>query len=107
MSEPTTVPTSSRLTGTLLGALVVLVGVGLLIYVFTSANQLFHESAPPLTLPTPAPKATPDSQAGTAALAIGQSLADYVKRLLALLMMCVAGSLIASVGVKALLLPRK
>ena len=95
----------------LLGALAFLAGIYLLYVVYQSATHLFLQPAPPL--PTPAPTPTPlpgaspapSSDAAGAAVFIGKDLADYVKRLLALLLMCIAGALIASLGIKAIFGP--
>lgn len=92
-------PTADNLTARILGILVFLAGVALIAYVFWSANTLFHQ--PPPTVPTATAKAASDSAAvaPSAAVEIGRSLVDYLKQLLTLFLMCVAGSLIASRGV--------
>lgn len=96
MSAP---PTPHRETAPrLIGIVVFAVGLAALAYVFLSANALYHE--PPTPLPTPRPSGSPAPDMSQAATAIGQGLADYAKRLLALLLMCVAGSLVASLGLR-------
>lgn len=98
-----------RVGGAVLGILVFLAGVALVGYVFTSARVLFDE--PPPTLPLPTPPATTGTGAGQAAntaastaatgaaLALGQSFTQFLQRLLALLLMCVAGSAIGALGI--------
>lgn len=92
--------TPDNVTARILGILVFLAGVALIVYVFWSANLLFHQ--PP---PSVSPTAATTAASGNAAVApseamdIGRSLADYLKRLLTLLIMCIAGSVIASRGV--------
>jgi hypothetical protein len=89
-----------------LGVVVFLIGVALLGYVFVAANGLFN--APPPQVPSAPPPATAAaagaagtaSPAGTAALAIGQQFSALVQKLLVLLVMCVAGSVVASKGVQ-------
>ncbi len=91
-----------------LGLLVFLLGVGLIVWVFRQADQLFH--APPLQLPTPTP-AVPKGSAGAvppaagealgkAAAAVGADLATTLSRLLSLILMAVAGGLTASLGIR-------
>jgi hypothetical protein len=92
-----------RLYGAALGILVFLAGIALLGYVFLTAHALFETPPPPL--PAPPPPSTPGTAAdatntASAATAISQSLVDFVKRLLLLLLMCIAGSVIASRGIE-------
>jgi hypothetical protein len=88
-------------TARLLGILVFLAGVALIAYVFWSANTLFHQ--PPPTVPAVAAAKAASGNAAAAPSAtveIGRSLVDYLKQLLTLLVMCIAGSVIASKGVQ-------
>lgn len=100
-----------RVGGAVLGILIFLAGVALVGYVFVTARVLFDAPAPPLpALPAP-PSPTAGAAAQTAAngavstaatgaaLAIGQSFTQYLQRLLALLLMCIAGSVIGSLGI--------
>lgn len=97
---------AARTSGAILGILVFLVGIALLGYVFMTARDLFDApppALPPATAPTPAPAgaasaATPAAQ--SAALVLGQSLTQFAQRLLVLLVMCVAGSVISSKGIE-------
>ena len=101
LSSPRPHRSSARTTGIILGILVFLTGVALLGYVFVTARTLFD--APLVALPnTAAPaSATPsDTQAvSPLALALGQSLTQFAQRLLVLLLMCIAGSVVASKGI--------
>lgn len=90
---------ATRISGAVLGILVFLGGIALLGYVFMTAQHLFTEAPPPVPAP-PAAGATPDPNAAAATTAIGQSLMDFGKRLLLLLLMCIAGSVIASRGIE-------
>lgn len=78
--------------GRLLALLVFLAGVAMLIFVFVTALHLFQSPVPglaPLQVPgTPPPPA----------VNIGTALADFVRRLLLLLVMTMAGSILASKG---------
>ena len=95
----------------ILGALIFLGGVWLLYSVYQSATHLFAQPAPvlptPAPTPLPAPGASPgpNTEATSAAIFVGRDMADSVKKLLALLLMCVAGALIASLGIKAIFGP--
>jgi hypothetical protein len=93
-------PTADNITARILGILVFLAGVALIAYVFWSANTLFHQ--PPPSVPVAAATKAAAGSAATApsaAVEIGRSMVDYLKQLLTLFLMCVAGSLIASRGV--------
>jgi|GEM_PF-7052012 hypothetical protein len=95
---------ASHLVPSAVGIVIFLVGVALVGYVFSSANALLSGTPPP-TVPTPAPSASPAAgeaanAASSAALDIGRSMADLVKRLLVLLVMCFAGSVVASLGIR-------
>ena len=92
-------PSADNVTARILGILVFLAGVALIAYVFWSANMLFHQAPP--TVPATAAKAAGSSAsaAPSAAIELGRSMIDYLKQLLTLFLMCVAGSLIASRGV--------
>jgi hypothetical protein len=105
-------PAVPDLLARIVGVLVFLFGVFLLWKVYQEAASLFARSVPapaptPAPTPTPASGATPAPSAAAtdAAVAIGRDLTDYVKKLLALLLMCVAGALIASMGVRAIFGP--
>ncbi|MGC4045518.1 MAG: hypothetical protein QM758_17135 [Armatimonas sp.] len=95
----------------IIGAVAFLGGIFLLWSVYQNATALFSQA--PQQIPTPAPTPTPapgasplpSNEATGVAIAIGKDLSDYVKRLLALLLMCVAGALIASLGIKAIFGP--
>ena len=80
------------LPGRLLALLVFLTGVGMLIFVFVTALHLFQSPVPGLQ-PLQTPSAPPP-----AAASIGTALADFARRLLLLMVMTLAGSLIASKG---------
>lgn len=81
----------------IVGLLVFLAGVGILVWVFLEANRLFHAPAPPLPAAPPANAANPGP---SPFIAIGASFSDLLRRLLLLLLMSVAGSVIASKGVQ-------
>lgn len=78
--------------GRLLALLVFLVGVGMLVFVFVTALHLFQSPVPGLE-PLQTPGAPPPP-----AVNIGTALADFVRRLLLLMVMTLAGSLLASKG---------
>ncbi len=80
------------LPGRLLALLVFLVGVGMLVFVFVTALHLFQSPVPGLE-PLQKPGAPPPPAAN-----IGTALADFVRRLLLLMVMTLAGSLLASKG---------
>jgi hypothetical protein len=77
--------------GRLVALLVFLVGVGMLVFVFVTALHLFR---------APVPGLEPLGKAGAAlpAANIGAALAAFVRELLLLLVMTLAGSLLASRG---------
>ncbi len=78
--------------GRVLALLVFLVGVGMLVFVFVTALHLFQ--SPVLGLePLQTPGAPPPPAAN-----IGTALADFVRRLLLLMVMTLAGSILASKG---------
>ena len=80
------------LPGRLLALLVFLVGVGMLVFVFITALHLFQ---------SPVPGLEPLQRAGAPpplAANIGTALADFVRRLLLLMVMTLAGSILASKG---------
>lgn len=85
------------------GVVIFLLGVGLVVYVFLAANGIFREPSPVVPTPAPAPSGSPGatstSATGAAVSAIGTSLADLVRRLLVLLVMCLAGSAVATLGI--------
>jgi len=78
--------------GRLLALLVFLAGVGMLVFVFVTALHLFQSPVPGLaplqTLGAPPPPAAN----------IGTALVDFIRRLLLLLVMTLAGSILASKG---------
>lgn len=76
----------------LVALLVFLLGIGMLIFVFVSALHLFQAPVPGLE-PLQAPGAPPPAAAN-----IGISLAGFVRELLLLGVMTLAGSLLASKG---------
>ena len=80
------------LTGRLLALLVFLTGVGMLVFVFVTALHLFQSPVPGLE-PLHTPGAPPPPAAN-----IGTALADFARRLLLLMVMTLAGSLLASKG---------
>jgi hypothetical protein len=107
----------ARISGTVLGIVVFLIGVALLGYVFATARTLFDAPsvipAAAFAVASPAPAgatvaAAPAAPAATAL--IGQSLTSFLQKLLVLLLMCIAGSVIASQGInlffKTLAAPR-
>lgn len=89
-------PTAARL----LGLLVFVAGVGLLFFVFLAAKSLFD--APPPAIPTPSPAAATgtNSAAPSAVAEIGVAFSQLLRRILLLLLMCIAGSVIASKGIQ-------
>lgn len=78
--------------GRLLALLVFLVGVGMLVFVFVTALHLFQSPVPGLE-PLQKPGAPPPPAAN-----IGTALADFALRLLLLMVMTLAGSILASKG---------
>lgn len=82
-------------TARLIGIVIFLAGVGMLLFVFFAAKSLFD--APPPSVPAPAPgdAAAPGAMAG-----IGAAFAHLLQRILLLLLMCIAGSVIASKGIQ-------
>jgi hypothetical protein len=90
---------ATRISGAVLGIVVFLGGIALLAYVFITARDLFNQAPPPVPAP-PAAGTAPDPNAPAATTALGQSLMDFGKRLLLLLLMCFAGSVIASRGIE-------
>lgn len=80
------------LPGRVLALLVFLTGVGMLIFVFVTALHLLQSPVPGLQ-PLQTPGAPPPAAAN-----IGTALADFARRLLLLMVMTLAGSLLASKG---------
>ena len=108
MSTPAPKPEKeSRLATRLLALLVIILGLGLVVYVFLAAKHLFEmplpEAPKPLATPKPLPGASPYPPNPLGVTALNQVVspfADFVRRLLALLVMCVAGSLVAALGIR-------
>jgi len=89
----------------IVGLLVFFAGVGLLVWVFVAANDLFHTPPPPVPAPpvSPATAAAGGAAANTGPspfVAIGASFGVLVRQILLLLLMSVAGSVIASKGIQ-------
>ena len=85
--------------GAILGIVVFLVGVVLVADVFYTAYGMFTAAPAPLpaqTATAAAGKAVSETSAATAA--ITTAMVDFVKRLFLLLLMCIAGAIIASQG---------
>lgn len=85
--------THTDLPGRILAFLVFLLGVGLLCLVFWLAWSLFRSPVPGLELPVKAGTAAPP------AVGIGVALTAFVRQILLLALMTLAGSLIAGKGV--------
>jgi len=81
------------LPGRILATVIILVGVGILFFVFTTALHLFSQPITGLGLPAK-PHADTPSAAG-----IGAAFAVFGQQVLLLTVMTVAGSLIASKGI--------
>ena len=77
----------------LVALLVFLLGIGMLVFVFVAALHLFQSPVPGLE-PLQTPGAAPP-----AAASIGISLAGFVRELLLLGVMTLAGSVLASKGI--------
>lgn len=90
-----------------IGILIFLVGVGLIGYVFFTASALYHTPpAKPISLPTPTPvrgaSPLPDNPIPRVTGSVIQDLGAFVRQLLTLLVMCLAGSAVAALGVRLL-----
>ncbi len=85
-------PPRADLTGRLLALLVFLAGIAILVFVFVTALHLFQSPVPGLE-PLQTPGATPPPAAN-----IGTSLAAFLRQLLLLGVMTLAGSLLANKG---------
>lgn len=81
-----------------LGFALFLVGMGMVAYVFLKANALF--AAPTPTVPQVT--GTDPNGATNAGLALGADISGFLKQLLALLVMCIVGSVFSSQGIKML-----
>ncbi len=86
--------TRPDLSGRILGFAVFLVGVALLCLVFSTAWSLFHAPVPGLELPVKPGAAAPP------AAGIGIALTAFVRQLLLLVVMILAGSLVAGKGIQ-------
>lgn len=84
----------SDLSARVLAFLVFLLGIGLLCLVFGQAWALFHAPVAHLALPVPAGAPSPP------AANIGAALADFARQLLLLVVMTVAGSVVAGKGIQ-------
>lgn len=99
MSAPSNPPPVNNATraSAYFGFLLFLGGAAMIAFVFSYANGLL--SAPPPAVP----KIGPGEQAATqAGLQLGNSLVYLLQQLLILLVMCVAGSVLASKGIQML-----
>jgi len=93
--NPSLAPTTAA---RLIGLLIFLAGVGMLLFVFFTAKTLFD--APPPPVPTPAPTGTAGAAAPSALADLGVAFGRLLQRILILLLMCVAASVIASKGIQ-------
>ena len=90
------------------GLLVFLAGIGLIVYVFLQAAAMFQTAAPTIPLPTPSPTPLPGAtpgpatDLGSAITPVASGFVDSLRRLLTLLLMCIAASLIAALGIRLL-----
>jgi len=108
MSTPAPQPEKEhRLATRLLSLMVIIAGIALVVYVFLAAKELFESPAMTLPKATPTPKPLPGASPDPTN-ALGETVVrgvlvptvDFTRRLLALLVMCVAGSLIAALGIR-------
>lgn len=104
---PQNSPQENHLATRLLALVLILIGIGMVVWVFFSAKQLLEAQSVPLPAPTPAPKPlpgatpAPDNTAGDLVVrGVVAPLASLVRSLLTLLVMCVAGSLVAALGIR-------
>lgn len=113
MSTSSSNDTTARVSGAVLGIIIFLIGVALIGYVFVAANRLFNEPPPQLStaaVPSPAvaareavdaaEKGAPASAPSDAVMQMGSTLTQFVKQVLVLIVMCIAGSVIASKGIQ-------
>src|SRR5687767_14921357 len=104
MSTNSSNDTTARVSGAVLGIIIFLIGVALVGYVFVAANRLFTEPPPQLsTVAVPPPTevaqtAANDVAAGAttnatypAVTKVGETLTQFVKQVLVLIGMCIAG----------------
>lgn len=71
----------------------------MLLFVFFAAKSLFDAPPPPVPTPPPA-TGTGDAAAPSALADLGVAFGHLLQRILLLLLMCVAGSVIASKGIQ-------
>lgn len=121
MSTTPSNDTTARVSGAVLGIIIFLIGVALIGYVFMAANRLFNEPPPQIStasVSTPAQAAETGAATAAAAAAaggdagaavaapspavmqMGATLTQFVKQVLVLIVMCIAGSVIASKGIQ-------
>jgi hypothetical protein len=94
MNDPMSpIRTHSDIAGRLIAFLILLAGIGVLLFVFVTALHLFQAPVPGLALPVAKGAAPPP------AANIGAALALFVRQLFLLALMTVAGSLIAGKGI--------
>jgi hypothetical protein len=108
-TKPTpTIPTESRLVTRLLAFMVIVAGITMVVWVFFQAKELFQTPAKPLPTPPSIPKPLPGATSAPNSSALGETalrgivvpLADLIRRLLILLLMCLTGSLVAALGIR-------
>jgi hypothetical protein len=90
-------PNHETIAARVTGILVFAAGIAILAFVFFTARGLFDAPLPRLADRRPAEGV---AAAPSAATEIGRSLTQFVRQLLLLLLMCVAGSVIASKGIQ-------
>jgi hypothetical protein len=99
MSAPANPPPTNKAprASAYVGFLLFLGGAAMIAFVFSYANGLLSAPAPPV------PQiGTGENAVSAAGLELGSSVVNLLQKLLILLVMCVAGSVLASQGVKIL-----